>query len=100
MAKLTELELQALGVSDHGRTIDDDGNLRGMVRFSEARKVSVSFTWRYRFDGKKKDIRCGTWPTGRLSAIRKIRDAARHILDAGKDPALERKATRLETKAL
>lgn len=100
MAKLTELELQALGESDHGRTIYDDGNLRGMVRFSETRKVSVSFTWRYRFDGKKKDIRCGTWPTDRLSAIRKVRDAARHILDGGKDPALERKATRLEAKAV
>lgn len=99
MAKITELELQALGMGDHGRTVFDDGNLRGMVRVSAAGKVSVAFSWRYRFDGKKKDIRCGTWPGDKLSAVRKERDKARRILEAGKDPALERKTERLETKA-
>jgi integrase len=99
MAKLTELELQSLGSSDHGRTIFDDGNLRGVIRVSAAGKVSVAFSWRYRFDGKKKDIRCGTWPGDRLSAVRKERDKMRRILEGGKDPALERKTERLETKA-
>jgi integrase len=99
MAKITELELQALGASDNGRTVFDDGNLRGMVRVSATGKVSVAFSWRYRFDGKKKDIRCGTWPSDKLSAVRKERDKARRILEAGKDPGLERKTERLETKA-
>lgn len=98
MAKLTELELQSLGPGDQGRTLFDDGNLRGTGRVSAAGKVSVAFVWRYRFDGKKKDIRCGTWPGDRLSAIRKERDRARRVLDDGKDPALERKAERLESK--
>jgi hypothetical protein len=59
---------------------------------SAAGKVSVAFSWRYRFDGKKKDIRCGTWPGDKLSAVRRERDKARRILEAGQDPALERKA--------
>lgn len=69
-----------------------DGNLPGGVLVSAAGKVSVAFSWRYRFDGKKKDIRCGTWPGDKLSAVRRERDKARRILEAGQDPALERKA--------
>lgn len=78
--------------------IFDDGGLRGEVRVTHGGKTSVSFSWRYRIGGKVREIACGTWPRQKLSEIRKVRDDARAILADGKDPALERKAGRLEAK--
>lgn len=96
MAKLTELELKSLRPDSKGKTIYDDGNLRGTVRTLKDGKVSVSFVWRYVYEGKKKPLACGTWPNVPLSKIRKNRDEARQILEEGKDPAIERKTGKLE----
>ena len=98
MKKLTEKELQAIKPALKGKKIFDDGGLRGTIRVTKDGAVSVFFTWRYKFEGKSKDLACGTWPKARLTDIRKNRDHARRILEEGKDPALERKAEKLETK--
>lgn len=98
MPKVTELQLKALQVDAAGKSLYDDGNLRGTVRVGKAGKVSVLFRWRYLWDGKKKALTCGTWPNVSLATIRKERDKARRVLEEGRDPALERKAVKLETK--
>ncbi|WP_434130687.1 tyrosine-type recombinase/integrase [Methylocaldum sp. GT1BB] len=99
MAELTEKKLQSLKAEDKGKKHSDGGSLQGMVRVKADGKVSVFFTWRYKFEGKAKDLACGTWPNEKLAAIRKTRDQARRVLEEGKDPALERKAEKLEAKA-
>lgn len=96
---LTEKALQALKLEDKGRKLADTGSMRGTVRVNSGDTVSVFFTWRYKFDGKAKDLACGTWPRESLSVIRKNRDQARRILQGGRDPALQRKAEKLEAKA-
>lgn len=85
-------------MADHGKLLSDEGALRGAVRVTKAGDIGVSFSWRYRFGGKIKDIRVGTWPKDSLATVRKERDKARRILDEGRDPTIERKAIKLETK--
>jgi hypothetical protein len=46
-------------------------------------RISVSFYWRYRFEGKTKELACGTWPKSSMPTIRKERDHARRILETG-----------------
>ena len=98
IAKLTEKELQAIKPTARGKKIFDGGGLRGTIRVNKESTVSIFFTWRYKFESKSKDLACGTWPKTRLAEIRRNRDHARRILEQGKDPALERKAEKLETK--
>ena len=98
ITKLTELQLKALRPDAEGTLLYDDGNLRGTVRVGKSGKVSVLFRWRYVWDGKKKAFTCGTWPNVSLASIRKTRDEARRLVEQGKDPALERKAEKLEAK--
>lgn len=99
MPKLTELQLKALQVDAAGNSLYDDGNLRGTVRVGKTGNVSVLFRWRYLWDGKKKAFTCGTWPNVSLATIRKERDRARRVLEEGRDPGIERKSVKLETKA-
>lgn len=95
MPKLTELGLKALTGNDAGRTLFDTGGLRGETRANDA-GVSVAFSYRYRFDGKSREIRCGTWPHTSLRDIRTQRDAARALLNQGIDPSLARRREREE----
>ncbi|QJD29878.1 tyrosine-type recombinase/integrase [Methylococcus geothermalis] len=99
MSKLTEKALLALKPEHKGEKVFDDNGLRGVVRVSKAGEVSVCFVWRYRFEGRQKELPCGTWPKEKMSVIRKTRDQARSILESGKDPAIERQADKLKEKA-
>lgn len=99
MSKLTEKALLALKPEQKGEKVFDDKGLRGVVRVSTAGEVSVFFAWRYRFEGRQKDLPCGTWPKDKMPVIRKTRDQARSILESGKDPAIERQADKLKEKA-
>lgn len=98
MTKLTVRELQALKPEDDGRTIRDDGGLVGTVN-ARAKGVTVSFDWRYRFDGKVRQIQVGTWPKLSLPQIRKELDGLRRLVEEGRDPAEERRIARLKEKA-
>lgn len=95
MRKLTELELRALAPDQVGKTLYDAGGLRGEIRLGEGGAV-VSFSYRYRFDGKSREVRCGTWPHASLKAIRSTRDWARDSVRRGTDPALARHQVRAE----
>ncbi|MDP1657747.1 MAG: tyrosine-type recombinase/integrase [Methylotenera sp.] len=89
MAKLTVLELQALTQADTGKSLSEDGGIRGEVRSNQSRMV-VAFSYRYRFNAKTREIRLGVWPNSSLPEIRKARAKARSLLDTGKDPLLEK----------
>jgi hypothetical protein len=60
--------------------------------------VSVYFDWRYRFDGKVKQIAVGAWPKLSLASIRSERDRLKVEVDGGSDPTERRKAERLKVK--
>lgn len=98
MGKLTVKELEALNSSDDGKKLREDGGLLGSVRIG-TNGPSVYFDWRYRFDGKVKQIAVGTWPKTNLAAIRAERDRLRVEVDNGINPAERRKAERLKAKA-
>jgi len=96
MAKLTQRTLEAIRPDQAGTTVRDEGGLLGRVRVKTTGGVTVSFYYRYRFDGKSRDQSCGTWPADSLSAIRTARDAARSKVAAGIDPGADKKVARHE----
>ncbi|NHZ38236.1 tyrosine-type recombinase/integrase [Massilia rubra] len=98
MTKLTQRTLEAIQSDQTGTIIRDEGNLFGRVRVKADGKVAVSFYYRYRYEGKAKDISCGTWPTDSLAEIRAARDAARAKLASGLNPAAEKKLERHDRK--
>jgi integrase len=98
MSKLTQKALQALKAEDKNKVLREDGGLLGTVHAAANGKISVSFYWRYRFEGKTREIGCGTWPKSSMPSIRSEREALKRLLDDGKDPAIERKAAKLQVK--
>lgn len=75
----------------------DGGGLYLLVKQS---LKGISKYWRldYRFDGKRKTLALGVYPTVSLAKARKRRDDARELLDEGIDPA-EAKASEKVNKA-
>ncbi|MFH1495675.1 MAG: tyrosine-type recombinase/integrase [Pseudomonadota bacterium] len=98
MAKLTTIELKALRAEDAGKKLREDGGLIGVVRAGTG-GVTVSFDWRYRFAGKVRQIAVGSFPKSTIAEIRAKRDKFKHTLDAGKDPAEEKRIGRLQAQA-
>lgn len=96
--KITHRTLDSLRPENDKDILREDGGLVGVVRRGEGDRVSVSFRWRYRFDGKLKDIRVGTWPKSSLADIRKERDQAKRTLEEGNDPSTARKANKLRKR--
>ena len=74
MANLTVKQLESLNASDSGRKLPDGESMFGMVHVAKDHSVSVSFEWRYKFDGKVRQLRVGTWPKLTLGEIRRIRN--------------------------
>jgi hypothetical protein len=74
MGKITALELKALTEKDAGRKLRDGEGVVGLVRLKKDGGVSVSFDWRYRFDGKVKQVTLGSYPAMSMPAIRAKRD--------------------------
>ena len=99
MAKLTQKYLESIRSEQHGESVRDDGNLSGQVRANKAGRISVSFTYRYRWDARTREISCGTWPKDTLAAVRKKRDDAKSKIQEGIDPRLARKALRLKLQS-
>ncbi len=98
MTKLTVKQLEALKVDDHGKTVREEGNLAGKVAIRK-HGVSVSFYYRFKWQGKHKDFACGTWPQRSLAEIRAERDRARQTVAIGINPCDEKKAARIEAQA-
>lgn len=98
MAKLTVKQLQALSEKNYGQVVRDDGGLFGKVKATKS-GMSVSFYYRYRWEGKSHDFSCGTWPNKSIGEIRSQRDRARHQLSEGENPSKAKQAAKLEKQA-
>ncbi|WP_444756622.1 tyrosine-type recombinase/integrase [Pseudomonas sp. A014] len=103
MAKITVRELESLTAEDHGRTIRDDGNLLGKV-IARRKGVSVSFYYRYKWEGKFKDYACGTWAKNgskskTLAELRSEHRRANQLVAEGIDPSSAKKAAKIEAQA-
>ena len=94
---LTNKQLESLTAANVGKRLTDRSSLFGIVRANADGTASVPFTYRYRFDGKLRDIRCGTWPEKSLKEIRQERDDARALLSERKDPGLVRRLAKHES---
>lgn len=94
MALITVKSLEALRGSDHGKRLPDGGSMFGMVRATPDTKnpVSVDFQWRYKLNGKTRQVRIGSWPKITLKAMRDERDRLAVEVKSGTDP-VQRKAT-------
>jgi len=93
MAVLTELGLKSLTDKDNGTSIYE-GSMRGKVR-STQKGVSVYFDFKYKFQGKSKELSLASWPKTSLKEIRALATTARSNLDDGIDPITLRKTNKL-----
>lgn len=93
---LTAKALASLKAKDERRRLTDGGGLFGIVRVKKSGGISVAFTYRYRFGGAHRDLRCGSWPDSTLKEIRAARDRAKAAIASGLDPALERRAQKVQ----
>ncbi|MEK7346434.1 MAG: tyrosine-type recombinase/integrase [Pseudomonadota bacterium] len=94
MALITTKALEALRGTDDGKRLPDGGSMFGMVRATPDTKnpVSVDFQWRYKLNGKTRQVRLGSWPKMSLKALRDERDRLAVEVKSGTDP-VQRKAT-------
>lgn len=98
----TTLSLKALRRDDDGRTISLGDSMIGKVRARQDAVVSVHVSWRYRFGGKAREIRIGTWQDGTgasLKAIRDERDDLAALLRSGVDPIEHKAAEKLRQES-
>ena len=96
------LGLKALGLGDNGRSISMGDSMIGKVRVGRDGAVSVHVSWRYRFAGKTREIRVGTWRDGSgssLKALRDERDRLAALLRTGADPIEHKAAEKLREES-
>lgn len=100
MGKLTIKELESLGPEDRGSRLRDGDSVQGVVLVGKT-GVSVQFLMRFRLHGKAKEHYLGTWRKGGAVSLKDIRasaNAARLLIAAGKDPAVEKTVERASVK--
>lgn len=73
---ITVQTLEKLGPENHGERLRDKNGIIGEVR-AGVNGVSVYFSLRYKFEGKAKEKRLGTWPK---KGLKEIRDEAKTLL--------------------
>ncbi|MCE1271432.1 MAG: tyrosine-type recombinase/integrase [Acinetobacter sp.] len=84
--KIKVLQLKSLTAEQANTYIGDGGGLKGKVRLARNGRISVDFIYQYRFGGKVREKRCGSWPEHELSAIRSKRNQLRSSVKQGIDP--------------
>ncbi len=85
---LTEVAIKALKPTGKRQRLSDAGGLHLTVT-AGGRKY---WCLRYRFDGRQKELALGAYPAVSLKLARQKAVEARAMLNAGKDPAAERKS--------
>lgn len=98
----TVKQLQALGPADDGTRVLLGDGLAGNVRAGKDGAISVHVGWRYRFDGKVREVRVGTWREKdglSLKALRDVRDRLASEVRSGVDPIERKAAERLQAEA-
>lgn len=99
MALITELELRALNLGDHGKSISMGKSLYGMVRVGADGTVSVHVSWRFKVAGKGREKRIGTWRAKggmSLKAIFSERERLAVMVRETGDPIARREAEEAE----
>lgn len=101
MALITVKELGALTAEDAGKRITDGSGMFGMVRTTRQTKmpISVDFEWRFKLNGRSRQVRIGSWPKISLKALRDTRDKLAAEVKSGSDPIERRAAERLKRAA-
>lgn len=95
MALITVKELQALGNADDGRRVSMGNSLYGTVRIGSDGGVSVYVVWRYKIEGRVRQVPVGTWKDKGGMSLKAISDRRNELavdLKAGIDP-IERKVS-------
>jgi hypothetical protein len=93
--KLTDTGLRRMRLTDGKALALDGGGLRALVSEAGGRRIA-RFSFRFRLNGSRIDMRLGTWPDKSLAELREQRDKAREKVRAGIDP---RAAAREEKEA-
>ncbi len=92
MAKLTDIQVRNWVAAGNPIAGKSDGN--GLT-FTLSAHGRASWTFRYRIGGRARELTLGHYPNLTLAQPRKLARASRSRVDAGHDPALE-KRTRIE----
>lgn len=93
--KLNDLQLRRF-VSAGGPVAISDG---GGLTFTLSKSGTASWILRYRHDGKRKEFTIGNYPDTSLSAARLEARSLRARIDAGADPAAEKRETKTRSMA-
>jgi len=91
-------QLQSIPISWSGDSISDGGGLNGEIKVSKSGKVSISFKYTYRFEGKIKKYYCGTFPNISLESIREKRNQAKKSVREKVDPKYYQELLESENK--
>jgi integrase len=91
-------QLQAIPASWSGDMVSDGGGLNGEIKVNKDGKVSISFRYTYRYEGRIKKFYCGTFPKITLESIRTNRDQARNSVRQKIDPKTFQEALEIQHK--
>lgn len=92
---LTTVEIKAAKPNTRGEyKLADGGGLYLLVTATG----SKLWRWKYRFDGKEKKLSLGVYPDVSAAEARELRDAAKKLLSAGKDPGLQKRLDKQQRK--
>lgn len=94
---ITVSELRAKTPAQHGERFPLGESMFGQVRADANGKVSVYVSWRFRVNGKIREVYVGTWRDGggiSLKALRDERDKLAQLQREGHDPIELRNADR------
>lgn len=84
--RLTDTGIKRIRLPPAGKAVlQDGGGLILEVSESGGRRVARA-EYRFRLEGKRPDMRLGTWPDKSLAELRELRDKARALVKQGKDP--------------
>lgn len=97
-SKWTVKELDSITPDWKGDKLSDSGGLVGQVRLNASGKISVAFSYGFKWEGKKVWYYCGIYPSSDLSHIRQERDWAREMLKSGVDPRLKKETNKIEAR--
>lgn len=99
----TTLALKALTAADDGIVVTMGDGMTGTVRAGVDGRISVHVSWRYRFAGKVREVRLGTWRDGpdgvSLKALRELREAMAVDVREGVDPIEKARLERAKVAA-
>lgn len=90
MGKLTSKKVEALAkAAEPGKTIDGDG-----LYFQVSKSGGTSWIFRYKLDGRSREMGLGPFPAVTLSEARQQAADQRKVLASGSDPLASRDAAR------